>query len=278
MPYVNIPDSNLAPTIGKVVGRMKGELTSRVQSQVDEITQEFLSENICSNQTKLNSISKKKDNIQSNLLKFQRRIDALRKTATALLVLTSAFKIIINIIKALPIPCTPFVTVGVNTTFSDKLHQAKELVKQIEEDVESILRILTGAVGVLALVQGILSKLNVIDQALQECSTKGVIDRDDFNRQIRTGGENTNELDNIDQENDSNSPGRSTIYFSEPNNRNFQLILREVEDTSLVAPLRFVEVRDVSTNKVVFQGEKSYSAEAKILFEEIKFKIDTELI
>jgi len=260
MPYLTIPQSNLSPFIGLLIGTMKGRLLTSVTNQVSEIVDEFKDETICENTQALKNIAKKKDNIQSNVNSFNQRINKVQSIAAKLLALTSALKVIISVLRSLPIPTTPAVTVGTIVTTGDTLTTIREFVVQLEEDAESILSIVSGAAGITSVLSGILSNLSIIDSALASCE--------------ETGKVNIKELKEEPITKDQKKEERNLLYTAE-NGRQYRLEIREFDDEAALR--RQVVARDVKSGRIALSGEKSYSSSIDILIKEIKFRLDTDL-
>lgn len=258
MPYLNIPNSTFGPSIGKVIGRVKGELVGKAQKEILKIVEE-VQEGICDRKDRIEDIKKRKDSINKKIISVQKRIQKIQDIVTPLLAAVATFKAIITLLKLLPIPTTPFITIGVTNQFSEKLELAKEFITQIEDDVNSILLIISGAAGVLLIVQRLLDRLNVIDNVLQGCSEDET--------------PNTDDILEVQQEGDIGNG----VYYIGANGVKYFLEVKIVEDPTLIAPLRFVTAKDTRDNRIVINGEKSYSSSSDILVEEVKFRIDTEL-
>lgn len=263
MPYTNIPESKLTPAIGFVVGRLKAELLTRAQTQVDRIIEELKSELICSNQDKLKAITSGVNNLRRSINNINSRIQKITSLVNKLSAIITTINILVEFLKVLPLPTSlPGVTAGTIITFGDKLKTIREFIKQIEDDVNSIRGLLLGASGILILINSLLARLEAIDQALLSCQEQGEVDISKLDeRSIKT----------LDQ------PSNQQIFSHINKNTGVEYTLQVIEEKESQFLRRYVIAREKLTNRIVIEGEKSFSSSVDILIEEVKFRIDTEL-
>lgn len=264
MPYVNIPNSELGPLVGKLVGRIKGRVRTEVETKVEEFLEEFKTNAICSNEVKLNNIITTKDRINTTLLGFKNRIEKIRKITDPLLAATTSFRLIINLLKILPTPTTPAVTTGTIISLSDKLELAKEFVTQIEEDVTTINNLILGTTGIFLIIENIISNLDIIEFEVRKCRGE-VSEKEILDNLVKSKDTLTDPLIN------------ENLSFTNSNGKEYKLEIK-TESLDGIAPLRFAIAREVNSGRIVLTGEKSYSSSTSILINELKFRIETELI
>lgn len=256
MAYTSIPESELAPLVGKLIGKIQGEVETRILSEVDSLLNEFSNNDLCSNINRVSAISKKKENISKILTSYSKRVDKIRKITTPLLLASNSFKVVINILKVLPIPNT-VLNAGAVVTFSDKLQKAKEFVSQIEKDVEAINKIIVGAGGVIISINSILNSLNILDKEIQKCSS------------------DTQDLFIINENTIPDPKFNPDLEYTNSNGVSYKFEIVVVSEE--LAPLRYVQAREVKTNRVKYKSETSYSSSITVLIEELKFKIESDL-
>lgn len=307
MPFVNIKESNLAGSLGNIIGKMQGELSSKISTSVMELESSF--ENGSPDERKLRSLKNKRNNLVKRTQGFNRRLKKLEKIPKTILRITPALKVILRVLKNLPIPTSVPPGIGVplavTNKYADLLHKIKELIKQAEQDATALEAILKIEGGIGTLVEGLTSQLDTADQLvefamieneikklpLSEQKEKGFVDDDGIYISSKlmplliSGDRNeANKLlegldadfklgekaDNVGFGNDNR------FYYRGPNGDLYELAIIEDEKSPSYAKKRYA-VAKTPTGAVVLKGQSSFSADTDILLEEIKFRIDNQL-
>lgn len=144
MPYTKIPNSNIAPTMGKVTGKAAGALSTtantalngvkaKVQDMVVNLTQtptSAVTKAVVPLRTTVNTVSLSTGALKSNLATLNRLSSTLKAPVSAL-------RKSIAVIKAIPAP-QMWLPVSVTTVYSDLLETLAEKATQIEETCSSL--------------------------------------------------------------------------------------------------------------------------------------------
>ena len=101
MPYVNIPESQLAGAIAKLVGKIEGDVSNKVLSKANEIQNKFRVEGCPSNigriRNQVNRLNSASSIVDGRINRFKRLPKTLKGPLTAL-------KAALKLILSLPIP------------------------------------------------------------------------------------------------------------------------------------------------------------------------------
>jgi len=153
MPYVNIPESNLAGGVANIVGKMTGNLSEKIATQATTMVQQLRSRALQNTSPKsrrvLQQLRNKHNKLSSNVNKINRRVNKFNKMAKTLAVAITGLEVALKIILAIPVPqAFPHVYVGppglpvnVSTKYADLLHKIKELIKQLKDNIAAIILI-----------------------------------------------------------------------------------------------------------------------------------------
>lgn len=144
MPYVNIPDSNLAGGIATIVGKMTGNLSDRIATASSSMAGELREGNLSRRRTR--QLRNKQQKLSSNVTKINKRVSKFNKMAKALRGVITGLEVALKIVLAIPIPqAFPHVYVGppglpvnISTKYADILHKLKELIKQLKDNIIAI--------------------------------------------------------------------------------------------------------------------------------------------
>jgi len=161
MPYVNIPDSKLIGTVARQIGKLEGEVVGKILEQANTLQNQINSEGCPANVARL---SNKLKGFQSGLSSVDGRIDRFRKLPKKLRRPLGAFKKLVKLVLAIPIPQSVppgfGIPVSITTKYADLLHLAKEYVKQISVDIEGLTLITSSSNVQLKSIQRIFKKLS----------------------------------------------------------------------------------------------------------------------
>lgn len=170
MPYVNIPESQLAGTIAKLVGKIEGDVSNKVLSKANEIQTKFRVEgcptNISRIRDQVNKLNSSSTTVTNRLNRFKRLPRTLKGPLAGL---KAALKIILTLPIPQSVPPGFGLPVNLTTKYADIMHLLKEFIKQIGDDVKSIEYILKVPSGQLLSVKNILSR---VDTAVKSCEVQ----------------------------------------------------------------------------------------------------------
>ncbi len=153
MPYVNIPDSNLAGGVANIVGKMTGNLSERIATQSTSMVKELRSGDLQNtnprSRRRIQQLRNKHNKLSSNVSKINRRVSKFNKMARTLRGAITGLEVALKIILSIPIPqAFPHVYVGppglpvnVTTKYADLMHKIKELIRQLKDNIVAIILI-----------------------------------------------------------------------------------------------------------------------------------------
>jgi len=192
MPYVNIPNSGLGGSVAKIVGKMQGQVMSKVLDTSTNITNKLNREGCPENKevqrlrNKLNQANNALSAVQSRLAKFKAIPGKLKAPLSGL-------EKALLIIKLLPIPQSVppgfGIPVNISMKFADIMHLLKELIKQIDELIESIEAVLeTPSLALSSLKRN----LGAADNACKSCEIEAAL-----KAQLANGNLTQKDLDDL---------------------------------------------------------------------------------
>lgn len=185
MPYVNIPESQLAGTIAKLVGKIEGDVSNKVLTKANELQNKFRIEgcptDISRVRNQVNRLNTASNSVNGRISRFKRLPKTLKGPLAAL-------KVALKIILSLPIPQSVppgfGLPINITTKYADIMHLLKEFIKQIGDDVKSIEHILKVPSGQLQSVKNILSRVDTVVKTCEvEQALKSKLDSGEISRQ-----------------------------------------------------------------------------------------------
>ena len=192
MPYVNIPDSGLGGSVAKIVGKMQGQVMSKVLDTSTNITNKLNREGCpTGNETqrlraKLDQANKALAGVQSRLAKFKALPGKLKAPLSGL-------EAALKVIKLIPIPQSVppgfGIPVNISMKFADILHLLKELIKQIDELIQSIEAVLETPTLALSSLK---RNLGAADSACKACEIQAALQA-----QLDNGNLSQGDLDDL---------------------------------------------------------------------------------
>lgn len=271
MPYTNIPDSELSSAFAVLLGRAKGEIKVRISREIDKLRDDILSRCVSislGDLDQIENLSKKLSSLEKSVLQIQERATKIQNVLNPLNRIITIVNIAIRVILLLPVPATTQ-TAGSIVTFSDQLKKLRELLKQFQDSINSINIILgttTGLAsqrigGLIQLINVQTQKIKSLQNIIKQCKETGTVDI-----QTLEISESTETLD---------TPNRE-FYTSTSTGISYSIEVVLV-DSSQVAPLR--QAVAIDKNGITrFTGTPSFSSSTQVLIQELKFKIDNNIL
>lgn len=294
MPYLNIPNSNLVPSVGKITGKLEGTIITGVNSNINNIREEFkkgIPEGPSTYLSRLDNNSEQVSKVKQRLQKLKNLGPTLRRSAVGL-------NRTVTVLKSLPIPGLNL-TGGITTTFSDTLRTVKEVQTQLEEDADGIDVIITddNSTEIIQDTETSINNLKILLQLAQAynivANSVTTVDRTVLENQFFIGSTKSNISSEIKKIQDvlqkyTTLPELNFIEFDQPDQtteqlftfrdgRQFSLKIVEIETAPSGAILRQAVAIDDTTNTIVRESEPTFSPNNSLLFDELKFKINNEL-
>jgi len=286
MPYLNIPENTLGPSISKLIGSLRGTFESDVSSNVNTLGNSFR-QGCPNNQqkallnTKLNNIKETSVNVSDRLNRFRKIPPPLKSTSRAILALVGAIKFI---------PFPPFFPGG---KIADVLNLVKELGIQLRSTATSIEIGLTQAGNLETLLKRAANISEKIDTALELCELaeqSGIgLPPNLINNLVNgTDSESAYALQELNKivGRDKKSgqpdtrlkiPADSAEQYFGPDGETYAIEIVQVQSDFTRAPRR----QAIAKNKegvIKFESSKSFSSSIDVLKREVKFRIDNSQV
>lgn len=256
--------ASISSTIARQIGSLQGKLISQVESQVLSVLRQF--SNQCPNAKELEKIIKIRSTLIAHIDSFQRRVDVFSNTADSLSNTISTISTIISTIKAIPLPTAIIppmsggigIPISILTKYSDALVKLNKILDKLVDEVAAIKSTIASITPTLASLK---SRLEAIDSAIQQCSKA---DPANLNQIIAT----TQPPENTGSE---GVPSQDYLY------KGYVLAIIQDPDSPHIAPKRYAIATD-KAGIVRLRGDSSFSSSTQVLLDEIKFKIDNQLL
>lgn len=304
----------ISAIIASQVGNIRGQVVVSVQKKVLEVLNKFA--NQCPPKEDMEKLIKTRNTLSSHLSNFDSRIRSYTSVASKLDAIIATTKLAIKIIKAIPTPTAVIppqigglgIPINILTRYSDKLIQLDKLLERLTNEAQAVKGITDSVAGVVGTLQ---SRIQAIDFAIEGCYLEG-LDTDLSSKLEEITSPNLPEGTLINPSGDLTTPsgdlGRVTanqlingnlddiigltginafIGNIQPeqssnidsNSEQYKgLFLSVVRDPNspTIAPKNYAIAKD-RTGVVVLYGQSSFSADTKVLIEELKFRIDNQL-
>jgi len=226
----------------------------------------------------LQKIIKERNNLISVIDSFESRITVFKGIVAPFDGIIVSLRAAITVIKSLPIPTAIIpplsggvgIPINIIIKYSDTLEKFTKLVDALEGDKAGVEGVVNNASSTLANLK---SRLQSLDALIQECSKQSP----DLSKIVseaqpkeNTGSEGTpkDAQGNIDP---------NYIHTNPTTGKTYTLAIQQDADSSKIAPKRYATAID-NRGIVVLKGPSSFSSSTQVLLDEIKFKIDNQLI
>jgi len=263
----------IAAVVALQIGGLRGKLVAQIQGQILGILNKFSSK--CPDTKELEKIIKTRNTLLKHLSSFENRVSKFSTIATQLTTIASIIKIAIQVITSLPIPTSvpPGVGIPVNilTKFSNALVRLNKTLDKLLGEAIAITAIVS---SISPIIGSLRARLDSIDIAIQQCSLGKPADLNQILTSTQpptnTGSEGTprDAQGNIDP---------NYIYTNPATGKTYTLSIQQDADSPKIAPKRYA----IATDKrgiVALKGPSSFSSSTQVLLDEIKFKIDNQLL
>jgi len=254
---LNVPKIQLAVLIAPAIIKLRIELENKVLKELESIAADLTGE--CPDLSVLETYNKKINNIKSFLTKIERRGNSIKKTLDPLIKAERAILAAVTILEVLPAPNT-FTTVGVTNKAAQLLAEIKQFAKDIHDEVFLVSGLIEGSLGLLTIVNLLNDRLQTIDIQLQSCIENGILDEAAVEA-IEEGRETEN----------------TTISYTSPNTGQIFDIRVVLVSDEKIAPLRQAIAYD-NLGIARFKSDQSFSSSTKVLVDEVKLRIDNNII
>ena len=252
--------SKLVKLVASQIGPLQAKLRSEVQKKVLELLKEFASG--CPNRARMLQIIKIKDNLLKVINSFQKRVDKVKTLPNSLKPVIGTAKLAIEIISNIPIPTAiiPPTTGGIGVPmsvlnrYSKAINVLTKTVDVLEGDVSSVTSMVNLISGPISSLQ---KRLQSLDVKLQDCSKGDPTIIAQAQPKENTGSEGT--------------PNSDYLY------KGYTLEILQDPNSPKIAPRRYALAKN-KVGVVIIIGDSSFSSSTQVLLDELKFKIDNQLI
>lgn len=254
---LNVPQIALAAVVAPLIIKLRVELQGRVTKELLEIQQQLIGS--CPAPKTLESLKKKLSNLKGFLGKVEKRGNKIKKAIDPLIAAERTVLATVAILLVLPVPNIG-TTVGVTSKAADLLASLQKLAKEIHDEVFLITGLLEGSLGILSIVSRLNQLVNNIDLQIASCAETGT-------------------LIDVEEGIPNETTAEDTLYTSleEGTNQKVYRIRVIVLDDKAVAPLRQAIAYD-NLDIVRFKSDPSYSSSTQVLVDQVKFRIDNNII
>lgn len=252
--------SKITKIVASQIGPLQAKLRSEIQKKVLELLKEFASG--CPNQAKLLKIIKIKNNLLRNINSFQKRVNQVKKLPNSLKPVINSAKVALQIISNIPVPTAIIppqsgglgVPMKVLNRYSKAINTLTKTIDVLEGDVSSVNTMITSISGPISSLQ---KRLQSLDIQIQNCSKGSPTVIAEAQPRENTGTEGT--------------PNSDYLY------KGYTLEILQDPNSPKIAPRRYALAKN-KVGVVVIIGDSSFSSSTQVLLDELKFKIDNQLI
>ena len=267
----------IAAVVATQVGGLRGKIVAQVQTQVLTLLNKF--SNRCPEPAELQKIIKIRNTLINHLSSFEKRVSKFSTIATQILAVVAIIRVAIKAITLIPIPTAiiPPQTGGVGIPINIIIKYSKALAaleKMLDKLLGDAAAILATIASITPIIQNLKDRLTSIDLAIQQCSLGQPADLNQILTTAQppenTGSEGTptDAQGNIDP---------NYIHTSNTSGKTYKLAINQDPDSPHIAPRRFATATD-NRGIVVLKGPSSFSSSTQVLLDEIKFRIDNQLL
>jgi len=255
--------SRISKIVSSQIGPLQGKLRSTIQKKVLELLKEFA--NGCPNVERMKKIMKIRNNLLNTINSFQKRVDAIKPLANKIQPAISAANIALNIITNIPTPTAIIppqsgglgVPMSVLNRYSKAIGILAATIDVLEADVKAVNSIVT---TVTVPINTLRDRLQAIDLKIAQCSSNSsdpAALQNTAQPPRNTGSEGT--------------PDSNYLY------KGYTLEIIEDPNSPKIAPRRYAIAKN-KKGSIVLRGPSSFSSSTQVLLDEIKFRIDNQLV
>jgi hypothetical protein len=267
----------IAAVVAMQVGGLRGKIVAQIQKQVVALLNKFSTG--CPDSKELQKIIKIRSTLLNHLTSFEKRVDKFSKIATQLTTVVTIVSALVKIITSIPIPTAiiPPMSGGVGVPLSVPAKYSNALVK-LNKTLDKLLGEALAITAIVAsigpIITSLKNRLTSIDLAIQQCSLGNPADLNQILATAQppenTGSEGTptDAQGNVDP---------NYIHTSGTTGKNYILGIYQDPDSPNIAPRRYATATD-NRGIVLLKGPSSFSSSTQVLLDEIKFRIDNQLL
>ena len=269
--------SQISSIIANQLGNIQGQLEARILDEVVVMQSKFT--NSCPNQELLLKIINIRNNLIAIVIKFQNLVKKFDSIPATLSPPIQIANVIIQLLKSNPTPLaigTPpgpagglivAQTAGFVTAQADRLQKLTLLLEALQDDVTTIKDLVQGIRPSLDNVRQLLENVNIsIDACIGKLSGE---DADKARKLLAA----------VNPPSNTGSEGTEDQSYEHrgSNGIDYVLSIQTVITSTNIAPRRVAIAKNLQGITMV-RGEASFSSSTQVLLDELKFKIDNQLL
>lgn len=267
----------IAAVVAVQVGGLRGKLVAQIQKQVVSLLNKF--SNGCPSAKELEKIIKIRSTLINHLTSFEKRINKFSAIAKQITVVVGLVNVLVKIITSIPLPTAIIppmsggigIPVSVLTKYSNALVKLNKTLDKLLGEALAITAIIASITPVIANLK---NRLTSIDLAIQQCSIGQPANLDEILATAQppenTGSEGT-------PTDAQGNPDPNYLHTSTTTGKNYVLAIYQDPDSPNIAPRRYATATD-NRGIVVLKGPSSFSSSTQVLLDEVKFRIDNQLL
>ena len=267
----------IAAVVATQVGGLRGKIVAQIQKQITSILNKFSTG--CPDPKELQKIINIRSTLLNHLTSFEKRVDKFAKIATQLTAIVGIINAIVKIITAIPLPTAIIppmsggigIPVSILTKYSNALVKLNKILDKLLGEAVAITAIIA---SINPIITSLKARLTSIDLAIQQCSLGQPAD---LNQILTTAQPPENTGSEGTPTDAQGNPNPNYIHTSNTSGKTYKLAINQDPDSPHIAPRRFATATD-NRGIVVLKGPSSFSSSTQVLLDEIKFRIDNQLL
>ena len=257
--------AGLSSIVASQVGKLKGKVVAQVQSRLLQMLQKFA--NQCPNPKDLERIIKLRNNLLKQISAIEGRVSGFSTVANSLNGTIQGLKLGIEVIKNIPTPTAIIppqsggvgVPMSILNRYSDSLSKLNTLLDKFSNESKAVTSVVNSALPTLRMIK---SKLQILDAAIQACATSA-------------GAQELIKLMSVTQpQENTGSEGTPSADYTY---KGYTLVIIQDPNSPKIAPKRYAVAKN-SKGAIILKGPSSFSSSTQVLLDEVKFRIDNQLI
>ena len=268
--------SQISKIVANQLGNIQGQLEARILNEVVRIQSKFT--NKCPDSKELVSIINTRNSLLKSINSFQKLTNKFGAIPKSLQGPIAIAKIVIRLLKANPTPLaigTPpgpsggllfAQQAGFVTSQADKLQKLSILLEDLESDVSALNNLIGTINPSLNNVKKLLENINL---SITDCVENLGGDEETAAKELLSAVRPISTKDSLD------NPENSTEYIA-ANGNPYYIFIEDYESSTDIA-LKRIAVAKNTSGITVMRGEPSFSSDAQILIDEVKFRLDNQL-
>lgn len=268
----NLPQ--ISGIIANQAGKLQGELEARILGEITKIQDKFINE--CPDSDAILETIEIQNKLLNSVNLFYKRIQKYRPFVSKLEAPLTIARNAVLLLKSLPLPSSVppgvGIPVGVLNTFSDSLAFITRTINSIDSDVSSANDLLDSTISSLDNARDNLKsvslKMETCVGALEDSEIKTKL-LNKIQPAINTGTEG------IPLDSKGNLDTR--YEYRSSSGKDYTLLILNDPSFEINVPRR-VAVAKNRNGVVVIRGDSSFSSDTQVLLDELKFKIENQLL